>query len=111
MRTLGPCLLALSAFASTPALGYCPAPAEPYCVGQPSSFADQASFDLCARSVDAFQRDLETHLACLGHEVTDAYEEASRIAEAAQNDEREAIMSFNAVVEEFNCRASGESYC
>ncbi len=93
------------------AQSYCPAPSEPFCVGYPTSFQDGASFDLCLRAVESYQAEVERLLDCLHDNVRSAYAEADRVARDAERDQQQALAAHDDVIAEFNCRASGESYC
>lgn len=78
------------ASSSTQLSGYCYEPSEPYCVRQYGGFSSDYEYQDCRRSVERFQTDVQDYLSCV---------------------ENAAVDSINEVVEKFNCRARGDTYC
>lgn len=72
---------------------YCNEPSEPSCVDGNGFFDDQSDFDNCKSEVESYINDVKEFSQCL----IDANEAA--------------LKSSGEIVEKFNCRAEGRSYC
>ncbi|WBQ13828.1 hypothetical protein L2D00_03880 [Hyphomonadaceae bacterium BL14] len=70
--------------------GYCYEPSEPYCVREFGEFMDEYEFQDCRRAVERYQREVQDYLVCV---------------------ENAAVDAVNEVIEKFNCRARGDSFC
>lgn len=71
----------------------CREPSEPSCISGYVDFSDQYSFDSCKRDVEDYLSDVSDYRSCLIEASNDAAEQA------------------NEVIERFNCKAEGNSYC
>ncbi len=78
------------ASAATQFSGFCYEPSEPFCVSQYGEFSSEYEFETCRRAVERYQRDVQEYLMCI---------------------EGAAVDSINEVVDKFNCRARGDTYC
>ena len=86
--------LAVAAFVSeAQAYLLCTAPSEPYCLSGSGYFSDQYAFQSCRRDVESFVEETNAYVRCLSNESDEAIEKA------------------NDVIEHFNCRAEGQSFC
>lgn len=72
---------------------YCSEPIRPSCIDRYGTFDDECSFDRCKREVESYLSEVEDFRSCLA----DAHRQAGDEADA--------------VVERFNCKAQGRSYC
>lgn len=77
----------------TNAMNFCSEPSQPTCTSSFYDFSDEYSFNRCKNDVEAYLSEIENYRSCLAAEIDDAAEEA------------------NSVIEEFNCKAEGRSFC
>ena len=83
-----------SASLSSSAVGsYCAEPYEPFCVDGFGYFDDIYEAENCQSEVEQFVAQVEDYVSCL---------------EDAKN---EQIETANRVIEQFNCRIRGDSFC
>ena len=89
------CLIAFAMFGAVPAFAtmFCSEPSEPYCVDGNGYFDDESQFNSCKSEVEDYLSDVKTYTQCLTDESNDA------------------VRKSNDIVEKFNCRAAGKSYC
>lgn len=72
---------------------YCTEPSEPFCITSFGTFDDQWSFDRCRRDVEMFLSEVDEYRDCL------------------LRNSNEAVDHANQVIERFNCRAEGRTFC
>ena len=72
---------------------FCSEPREPSCVDGNGYFDDEDQFNGCKSEVENYIGDVKTYTACL----TDEHDKA--------------VKQSNDIIEKFNCRAAGTSYC
>ena len=72
---------------------FCSEPSEPYCVDGSGYFDDKYSFESCKSDVESYVQDIADYVECLRVE------------------QNEKIQKSNDIMEKFNCRAEGQSYC
>lgn len=72
---------------------FCSEPSEPSCVSGYVDFNNQYSFDSCRRDVENYLSEVADYRSCLVRAIDDAAEQA------------------NQVIEKFNCKAEGNSFC
>lgn len=72
---------------------FCREPSEPTCTSGYVDFNDQYSFDSCKRDVESYLSDISDYRSCLVAAINDAAEQSSE------------------VIEKFNCKAEGNSFC
>lgn len=89
----GVALLFSSMGGAAHAFYYCSEASPPSCIDRYGSFDDEYSFDRCKREVESYLSEVEDFRSCLA----DAHRQAGDDADA--------------VVERFNCKAQGRSYC
>lgn len=75
------------------ALMLCREPSAPSCVSGYYEFNDQYAFDSCKSDVESYLSDVSDYRSCLIDASNDAAEQA------------------NEVIEDFNCKAEGNSFC
>lgn len=95
---LGVAIFVLIGFATltfTPSHAYvlCNEPREPYWVDGNGYFDDEGQFNSCKSEVEDYLRDVKDYTQCLADEQT------------------KTVQQSNQIVEKFNCRAAGKSYC
>lgn len=72
---------------------YCMEPSEPSCITRYGTFDDEVSFSRCRREVEQFVSNMTDYRNCL-----------------VQN-HNESIDHVDRVIDRFNCRAQGRSFC
>lgn len=82
-------LLAATTLSST-AFAFCYQPQEPYCINSPGTFQDNWAFQSCKSEVERYLNSLDDYVRCVSNE---------------------AQQSASTIVDRFNCRAAGNSYC
>ena len=88
-------LISSITLASSPshAFLFCNEPREPSCVDGNGYFDDEDQFNSCKSEVENYISDVKTYTECLIEEHD------------------KAVKQSNDVIEKFNCRAAGKSYC
>lgn len=71
---------------------WCSEPSQPYCIDDYDGFT-RTEFDSCRYDVEAYLRDVRQYVECL------------------QEEQQKVSGEADEVIENFNCLASGESYC
>ena len=79
------------------AASFCLEPSAPYCISSPFTFDDQFSFDQCKRSVERYLEEVAEYQQCT--------------VRAANAEVERARIAANETIEEFNCRAQGNTFC
>lgn len=79
------------------AFSACFQPQRPICVNFPLTFERELSFKSCRQDVERFVKLTEDYNDCLRDEAEERMAEAAKIAKK--------------VIDQFNCRAKGESFC
>ena len=69
---------------------YCHEPSEPYCLNGITDFSDDWSFRSCRNDVERYETDMADYVEC---------------------HRKAALEKTNNVIEKFNCKARGDSYC
>ncbi len=75
------------------AYGSCSEPRPPYCIDALGTFEDEFAFGRCRSEVERYQDEVRAYVRCLEREQDEAIDEANR------------------VVDRFNCKADGGTFC
>lgn len=76
---------------------YCSEPSEPYCIDAYGTFDNDWSFRSCRDEVERYLEEVDRYAQCLIDEAQREIDDARREADD--------------VIERFNCKAQGNTYC
>tara|TARA_R110000868_G_scaffold92734_2_gene257222 strand:+ start:15321 stop:15656 length:336 start_codon:yes stop_codon:yes gene_type:complete len=83
---------------------YCSEPIEPYCIDAYGTFDDDYSFRSCRLDVESYLSEVDAYEQCVADELR-------RVADEAQMDVDNVRREAANVLERFNCKAQGNSFC
>jgi TolA-binding protein len=94
--------------------GFCNEPSEPYCIDSFGTFDDEFSFSNCRGEVQSYIDNVNDAIRCMDDEIEERINKIKKLKQEIEELESQQVEireKANQIIERFNCKARGGSYC